>query len=81
MSLEMGIYKGAGALTQQQKVLAAHQEILAQTTDAQGDFERTSAGLANTQRILTAAIEDAKAEIGEGLIKAIESASSSIRSE
>ena len=77
-AMEMGIYKGAGALTQQQKVLAAHQEILAQTTDAQGDFERTSAGLANTQRILTAAIEDAKAEIGEGLIKAIESASSSI---
>jgi len=40
-AMEMGIYKGAGALTQQQKVLAAHQEILAQTTDAQGDFERT----------------------------------------
>ena len=74
-ALEMGIYDGSGALTQQQKVLAAHQEILSQTTDAQGDFSRTSEGLANTQRILTAAVEDAKAEIGKGLVDALESAS------
>ena len=72
-ALEMGIYDGTGSLTQQQKVLAAHQVILSQTTDAQGDFARTSDGLANTQRILTAAVEDAKAEIGEGLVDAIES--------
>jgi hypothetical protein len=73
--MEMGIYDGSGALNQQQKVLAAHQEILSQTTDAQGDFERTSEGLANTQRILQAAVEDAKAEIGVGLVDALESAS------
>jgi hypothetical protein len=74
-AMEMGIYEGSGALTQQQKVLAAHQEILAQTTDAQGDFGRTSEGLANTQKILQSAIEDAKAEIGIGLVDALESAS------
>jgi hypothetical protein len=74
-AMEMGIYDGSGALTQQQKVLAAHQEILSQTTDAQGDFGRTSEGLANTQRILQAAVEDAKAEIGIGLVDALESAS------
>jgi hypothetical protein len=74
-AMEMGIYDGSGALNQQQKVLAAHQEILSQTTDAQGDFERTSEGLANTQRILQAAVEDAKAEIGVGLVDALESAS------
>jgi hypothetical protein len=74
-AMEMGIYDGSGALTQQQKVLAAHQEILSQTTDAQGDFSRTSEGLANTQRILQAAVEDAKAEIGIGLVDALESAS------
>ncbi len=73
-ALEMGIYDGTGSLTQQQKVLAAHQVILSQTTDAQGDFARTSDGLANTQRILSAAVEDAKAEIGEGLVDALESA-------
>jgi hypothetical protein len=74
-ALEMGIYDGSGALTQQQKVLSAHQVILSQTKDAQGDFARTSEGLANTQRILQAAVEDAKAEIGEGLVDAIESVS------
>ena len=73
-AMEMGIYQGSGALNQQQKVLAAHQEILSQTTDAQGDFARTSDGLANTQRILQAAVEDAKAEIGVGLVQALEAA-------
>lgn len=77
-AMEMGIYDGSGALTQQQKVLSAHQEILAQTTDAQGDFKRTSEGLANTQKILQAAVEDAKAEIGEGLVQALEAAGAAL---
>lgn len=58
----------SGALTPQQKVLAATAEIYAQTADAQGDFERTSDGLANQQRILTATIEDLKIELGEQLL-------------
>lgn len=59
------------ALTPQQKVLAAHAEILAQTTTAQGDFERTSGGLANQQRILTAELENTKAEIGTALLPVV----------
>ena len=77
-AMKMGIFDGTGMLTTQQKVLAAHQVILAQTTDAQGDFARTADGLANTQRILTAAVEDAKAEIGLGLVDAIETATSAM---
>jgi hypothetical protein len=73
-AFELGIYEGTGALTQQQKILAAQSSILKQTTDAQGDFARTSDGLANTQKILTAAVENAKASIGVGLVGAIESA-------
>lgn len=56
------------ALTPQQKVLAAQAEILAQTSTQQGDFARTSEGLANRQRILTAEMENTKAEIGEALL-------------
>jgi len=67
------IYKGSGALTQQQKILAAHSAILKQTTTQQGDFARTSDGLANSQRTLTAVIEDASAEIGTALTPAITS--------
>ena len=70
----LGIFDGTGKLSTQQKVLAAYEVILKQTTDAQGDFERTADGLANTQRILTAAVGDATAEIGLGLVDAIEAA-------
>lgn len=56
------------ALTQQQKILAAQSAIFKQTKDQQGDFSRTSSGLANQQRILSAEFENAKAKIGEGLL-------------
>jgi len=56
------------ALTPQQKVLAAQALIYQQTSAAQGDFERTSDGLANKTRILTAQLENAKVTIGEALL-------------
>lgn len=64
----MGIYDGTEKLTVQQKVLAAHQVVLAQTRDAQGDFARTADGMANSQRILTARIEETKIILGEALL-------------
>lgn len=69
-AMEMGIYDGNGALTQQERVLAAQQEIFAQTITQQGDFARTSDGLANSQRILTATFEDMKATVGAALLPA-----------
>ena len=57
-----------GALTPQQRVLAAQAEIYAQSGDAQGDFARTSDGLANSQRILKAEIENLKISLGENLL-------------
>lgn len=56
------------ALTPQVRVLAAQAEILAQTTDAQGDFQRTSEGMANTQRELGAEFENLQIEIGQQLL-------------
>ena len=73
-ALALGIYDGVGALTSQQKVLAAQAAIYKQTTDAQGDFERTSGGLANQQRILSASIKDTQAAIGQALIPVVEAA-------
>jgi len=67
-ALELGIYDGTGALTAQQKVLAAQKVIYEQTTDAQGDFSRTSDGLANQQRILAAQVENLQAKFGELLL-------------
>ena len=67
----MGIYNGTGALTAQQKVLAAQAVIMKQTSDAQGDFSRTSGGLANQQRILTAQFENIKSTIGTALLPVV----------
>jgi hypothetical protein len=59
-------------LTAQQKTLATQSLILKATTDAQGDFERTSDGLANSQRILTAQFKDLQAELGMILLPIVE---------
>ncbi len=68
-ALQMGIVNTTTkALTPQQRVLAAQAEIFAQTSDAQGDFARTSDGLANTQRSLQAQWADMQAEIGDELL-------------
>jgi len=70
-AMALGIYDGNGALTDQQKILAAQQAILKQTTDAQGDFARTSEGLANQTRIMKAQFEDVKAELGKALLPVV----------
>jgi hypothetical protein len=58
-------------LTQQQQVLAAQSLIFQQTKVAQGDFERTSGGLANQQRILSATWKDSEAALGKGLLPVV----------
>jgi hypothetical protein len=58
------------------KAQAAYALILDQTKTAQGDFGRTSSGLANTQRILAAEIENLQAEIGAALLPVIKELSS-----
>lgn len=71
-ALSMGLISTTkDALTPQNKVLAAQAEILAQTSDAQGDFARTSESTANTQKILAAESANLSAEIGEKLAPAI----------
>jgi hypothetical protein len=55
-------------LTPQQKVFAAQKVIFEQTTTAQGDFARTSDGLANKTKILSAELENTKVIIGEALL-------------
>lgn len=72
-AFEMGIYEGTGTLTQQQKVLAAQQVILAQTTDAQGDFAKTADGAANQMRIFKANAEQLQTEMGAALLPTLKS--------
>jgi hypothetical protein len=71
-ALALGLIKTTKeALSPANKVLAAQSAIYKQTSDAQGDFARTSDGLANSQRILAANIEDVKITLGESLLPTI----------
>lgn len=51
-----------------QKAQAAYSIIVRDTADAHGDFERTSGGLANQQRILRAEYENVSAQLGTSLL-------------
>ena len=66
----MGLYSGKGNLSVLAKTQASYALILKDSTLAQGDFERTSGGLANQQRILKAQLSDVVAQIGSALIPA-----------
>jgi SLT domain-containing protein len=55
-------------LTETSKVLARYQAIIDQTSDAQGDFNRTSEGLAAQQKILNAQLENLKTTMGQSLL-------------
>jgi hypothetical protein len=64
-----GIIKSTkDSLTPQQKVLASQILIFKQTATQQGDFARTSEGLANQQRKLSAEFANAKAELGTAFL-------------
>ena len=68
-AMDMGLRNTTtGTLHPAIKMQAAYAEILEQTGTIQGDFERTSEGLANQQRILAAEFENAKAAIGQGAL-------------
>lgn len=68
----MGIWDGKGSLEPTTRALAAYELILAKTTTAQGDFQRTGDGLANSQRTLSALTQDLMADIGEGLLPVVQ---------
>ncbi len=67
-AMALGIYSGNKPLNDQQKILAAEAIIYKETADAQGDFARTSDGLANSQRILAARFSNVIATLGEKLL-------------
>ncbi|HQY30524.1 MAG TPA: hypothetical protein PK691_04530, partial [Thermomicrobiales bacterium] len=63
-----GIAQTGEQLTEQQKVAARYGYIMANLGPASGDFERTSAGLANQMRILKARVKDVAAQFGVYLL-------------
>lgn len=60
--------------TDAQKVMARYGIILEGTTAAQGDFARTSGGLANRTKTLRSSLENLSSEVGSTLTPAVENA-------
>lgn len=67
-AVEMGLGKVGEKLTSGAKMQATYALILKQSTLAQGDFARTSGGLANQQRILRASLDDTAGTFGRVLL-------------
>lgn len=67
-ALAMGLGDTEGNFTAAELATARYALILEQTSLAQGDFARTSEGLANQQRIAAAEFENLKATLGQELI-------------
>ncbi len=68
-AMAMGLIETTNqALTPQQKVLAAHAEILAQTNLQQGDFVKYASDFGNAQKTMTANFENMKSTLGTSLL-------------
>lgn len=67
-ALELGLAATADELDEGAKIQARWALIVEQSTTAAGDFERTSEGLANQQRILRAEALNVATAFGEGLL-------------
>jgi phage-related protein len=65
---KLGLQGVNGELTAGQKAQAVYALMMEQTKLAQGDFARTSDGLANAQRILKAEFQDISTRIGSVLL-------------
>jgi hypothetical protein len=71
-ALRLGLVKTTkNVLPASIRAQAAYSLILQQSKTAQGDFARTSGGLANQQRILSAEFKDAQANLGKVLLPAM----------
>lgn len=64
---ELGLVGLDGQVSKNAKAQATYALILEQTSEAQGDFARTSDGLANAQRIANAKVEEAWTKVGDVL--------------
>ena len=67
-AMEMGLASSTKEITPAISAQAAYALILEQTKTAQGDFARTSDGLANSSRIMKAQLTDAAATMGQHLL-------------
>lgn len=69
--LSQGMTTAYKKMNQQEKALLRYNYLLSVTSDAQGDFARTSNSWANQTRILSLQFQSLKADLGAGLINVL----------
>jgi hypothetical protein len=67
-ALELGLWDGKGAIDANAKAQATYAIIMADTARQQGDFARTSGGLANQQREAAAKTQEAWTRLGGAIL-------------
>lgn len=67
-AMQMGLADANGELSQAALLQARYALILEQTSTAQGDFARTSEGMANQSRIAKAEFQNLLAELGDNIL-------------
>lgn len=67
-ALSQGITKSMQSMTQSEQALLRYNYLLSVTSDAQGDFARTSDSWANQTRILTEQLNSLKATLGSAFL-------------
>lgn len=77
-ALSKGITKSYNAMSQAEQVLLRYNYLLSVTTDAQGDFARTSGSFANQIRILQLNFDQLRIAVGNALIPIAEAVLPSI---
>lgn len=70
-ALSQGITKSYNAMTQSEQALLRYNYLMSVTSDAQGDFTRTSGGWANQVRVLKLQWDSFKASLGSVFIAAL----------
>lgn len=67
-AMALGLETSSAALTSQQKILAVNSLLFKQSSDAQGDYVRTSDSLSNQTKTLSAELDNLKVAVGEGAV-------------
>ena len=77
-ALAQGLEKTFSEMDQGEQTMLRYQYLMQATSDAQGDFAKTSDGFANAQRRIQASIDSIQTSVGKILLPTMESAVSGI---
>ena len=73
-ALAQGLEKTFSQMSQGEQTMLRYQYLMSVTSDAQGDFAKTSSGYANSVRLIESNIESLKTTLGTPFLSAVEKA-------